>query len=223
MGRLHIKHKVFSCHHQGKKRDLLILDLEEWASFVFVTYYWATEKTCPGIKMCIWPFTKEVRRVYSIRPCVVTLWYYLVVVAGMNKCSYPHQDQCKSDSQHYTPLLICYVPFSLPQLHPTPPVHPPSHTHTSALYCSKWRLLSLIFSFLSSVHSLQRFQTYLALIEQCCSGRALKDRDRDSHSSFFHTSRSMFSYSVAHSYPLWYSLSASITCVCNYFYSSSAS
>lgn len=64
-------------------------------------------------------------------------------------------------------------------------------------------IIDFFFPLLSSVHSLQRLPTYLALTEQCYSRRALKDRLdclRSSHSSFFHTSWPMCC-SVAYSHP----------------------
>lgn len=140
MGCRHIKYKLFSCHHQ-RARDLLILDLKElktWrAPFLSVTYYLAIHK--PSGKLMNVPDIALVHWHYDIRN-------YLFLLPRQKQCLYPHQDACKWESYGHIPVLIFFVPFSLPQLHP-PQFEPP---RIPVLCCGKWRLLSLIFFFLSS-------------------------------------------------------------------------
>lgn len=98
----------------------------------------------------------------------------LMFVWGMKQCSYPHQDANARQPLSITPLsLIPSIPCSLPQLHPPQPAPLP---HLSPLLWQVETLIDFLFSLLSSVHSLRRLPTYLALTEQCCSRRALKDR-----------------------------------------------
>lgn len=152
MGCLHIKHKLFSCHHQGK-RDLLILDLEKWGLL-----------SLP--KRNLAPDSKRTLTERKEETCLHALWRLM--------------QQCLQYT-HITPFsffllshVVCLNSTLLSLYHPPPT---PSLPHLSPL---PWQVETLIidflFSLLSSVHSLQRLPTYLTLTEQCCSRRALKDR-----------------------------------------------
>lgn len=155
-----------------------------------------------------WPWNKNVRFnipeskgvIYNFGPCIVTLWYsrLFVVIAEMKKC---YTRINASQTLSITPLsppspLVC----------PTPPSSActPPPTSVLLLWQVETLIIDFLFSLLSSVHSLQRLPTYLALTEQCCSRRALKDR-LDCLGilipHFFILLGSMCSYSVTHSYP----------------------
>lgn len=116
----------------------------------------------------IWPQsklpvdTKESEKVFVKLDLVWWCYYYFWIV---NNCCtnttmplYPHQN--------FSASLI-----------PSFNTYTHAHTHTSPLL---WQvetvIIDFLFSLLASVHSLQRLPTYLALTEQCCSRRALKDR-----------------------------------------------
>lgn len=178
MGCLHIKHKIFSYHHQGR-RDLLILDTEEQAPFPLCRPFARPQRgTCPGITMCL----NTGGNVCNMGPHVAVSWH-----SGSGTVSFFSLQRWKHDPHWDWPSQSLGITlFSSFSLHPlksklqTPPSCNPPHTSPPHLSPLLWQVETLIidflFSLLSSVHSLQRLPTYLALTEQCCSRRALKDR-----------------------------------------------
>lgn len=103
------------------------------------------------------------------------LWHYDILDWSLRRWKKIAHAEINASQTLSIPPLFPSTPLSLPQLHPPQPVTPPPHL-SPLLWQVETLIIDFLFSLLSSVHSLQRLPTYLALTEQCCSRRALKDR-----------------------------------------------
>lgn len=149
MGCVHVKHSVFPLMITWGKRDLLILDSEEWPPFLSIAYNRKLKmccQTCIHHQGCVywwcmifWIVCVCCKAETTVIPTPGSM---LSIVSGLTRLLSPHLV-----SSCLTPLV---------------------QVETLIIDC--------IFPLPSPVHSPQRLPTYRALTEQCCSRRALKDR-----------------------------------------------